>query len=207
MCVFAGMYAAIRDRGSFGARLTVKAIASVSFVLIAFAGRLDAAQPYYALIITGLCFSLAGDVLLVFSGAGMVFAGGTAFFLAHIGYIAAFFIYAAPAWYDAALFTAFIVIGTSFFSGKKLEAGYGKPLIIIYAVTLCMMAAKAVSMVFASMIISLYAAFAAFGGVLFAFSDLALAYAHSHQKQRIVGVISTLTYYSAQAQIALSIAL
>ena len=206
MCVFAGVYAVIRDRGSLGARLTVKAIASVSFVLIAYAGRMDAARPYYTLIMAGLCLSLAGDMLLVFSGPAMV-AGGIAFFLAHIGYIAAFFIYAAPAWYDAALFAAFAIIGAAAFAGKKLNLGHSKPLIFLYAIILCAMAAKAVSMLYAREIKPLYAAFAALGGVLFAFSDLTLAHAHIQKDQRIVGVISTLTYYAAQALIALSIAL
>ena len=208
MCVFASIYAAIRDRGSLGARLTVKSIASVSFVMIAFAGRVDAARPYYTLILLGLCLSLAGDVLLVFPGSAALITGGIAFFLAHVGYMAAFFIYAAPAWYDAVLFAAFVAIGVAAFAGRKINLERSKTTIYAYAIVLCAMAAKAVSMMFAQEINPLYAAFAAaLGGVLFAFSDLALAHAHFHSDQRIVGVLSTTTYYAAQALIAMSIAL
>ena len=121
--------------------------------------------------------------------------------------MAAFFIYAAPAWYDAVFFIAFAAIGAATFAGRKRNLERRKPLIYAYAIVLCAMAAKAVSMMFAQEINPLYAAFAALGGVLFAFSDLALAHAHVHSDQRIVGVLSTITYYAAQALIAMSIAL
>lgn len=206
MCVFAGIYAAIKDNGSPGARLTVKTIASISFVLIAFAGRVDAARPYYSLILLGLCFALAGDILLVFRGSATKIAGGIAFFLTHGSYIAAFYIYALPAWHDAALFIGFIAVGAVSLL-KELKAIRNKTLIFVYAITLCAMAAKAVSMLFAQEIKPLYAAFAALGGVLFAFSDIALAHAYFQSNHRSAGVFSTLTYYAAQALIALSVAL
>lgn len=206
MCVFAGLYAAIRVRGSFGSKLTVKTIASLSFVLIAFAGRLNAAQPYYALIMIGLCLSVAGDILLVFPGPAPLVAGGAAFFIAHIGYIAAFFVYAPLEWYDALLFAAFAGIGAAVFAGKKNEVTR-KPRVVIYAIALCAMAAKAVSMLFVRAIEPMYGAFAALGGVLFAFSDLTLAYSHFYPDQKPAVILSTLSYYGAQALLALSIAL
>ena len=110
MCIFAGIYAAINSSGSFPAKLTAKTIASASFVLIAFAGRLDAARPYYPLILTGLCLSLAGDVLLAFPDKRALAAGRAVSLLAYVGYIAAFFIYAAPDWTDAVLFAAFAAL-------------------------------------------------------------------------------------------------
>jgi Predicted membrane protein len=208
MCIFAGIYAAIKYKGGLAARVTVKAIASVSFIMIAFAGRIDAYQPYYTLIMAGLCFSLAGDVLLVFADKRTFIAGCIAFMLAHAGYISAFFIYAAPAWYDAALFFAFAAIGAAAFAGKRLQMGPLKTLIFVYAAVLSAMAAKAVSMLLAGGASTRCAAFAALGGALFALSDIMLAHAHFHtEEKRTVGVMNVVFYYAAQALIALSVAL
>jgi uncharacterized membrane protein YhhN len=208
MCVFAGIYAAIKHTGSLTARLAVKSIASVSFVMIAFAGRIDSSQPYFTLIMMGLCFSLAGDVLLVFHEKRTFIAGCISFMLAHAGYIAAFFIYAAPAWYDAALFFAFVSIGVAAYVGKPMQMGKHKPLVFIYAAVLCAMAAKAVSMLLADGVSILYAAFIALGGALFALSDIMLAYSYFHKEEHgTAGTVSVIIYYAAQALIALSVAI
>ncbi len=208
MCIFAGVYAVIKHNGSLAARLTVKAVASISFVMIAFTSRTGAYPPYYTLIVTGLCFSLLGDVLLVFSEKRTFIAGCIAFMLAHAGYIAAFFVYAAPAWVDAALFFAFLAIGAVVFAGKPQQTEELKPLFLIYALVLCTMAAKAVSVLFVNEVNALYAAFAALGGALFALSDIILVHARSHREERrMAGVMNVVFYYTAQALIALSVAL
>jgi len=123
MCVFAGLYARAKRNGSFTSRLALKTIASVSFVMIAFLSRIGADKAYYVLIMTGLCLSLAGDVLLVFSDKKATAAGGAAFLFAHIGYIAAFFVWAPPAWYDAALFAAFVLMGIALLAKGFLKWG------------------------------------------------------------------------------------
>ncbi len=206
MCVFAGLYAKAKRGGSFASRLTFKAIASVSFVIIAFLGRIGADRAYYALIMIGLCFSLVGDVLLVIPDRKAAAFGGAAFLFAHFGYIAAFFVYAKPTWYDAVVFAAFAAAGLIVF-GKRLSRMEKRvPPVIIYGLALCAMVAKAISMLSVHGIAPLLAAFAALGGVLFVLSDALLAHAHFHKDdQGAAGALSVLVYYAAQALIALSV--
>jgi hypothetical protein len=68
------------------------------------------------------------------------------------------------------------------------------------------MTAKALSMLFVSHNEYIYIIFAAVGAVLFAISDMLLAYGwfYPTRKQRL-GIFSTATYYSAQILIALSV--
>lgn len=208
MCAFAIAYTAVKLKGSLAARLTLKSIASMSFVLIAFAARLDASEPYFALIITGLCLSLSGDVLLVLPGTAALATGGSIFLLAHLSFIAAFFVYAALSWVDVALLIAFVALGAVIFLRKTKGLGRLKPLVCIYAVVLCAMAAKAVSMLFVEGLSPLYAGFAALGGVLTALSDVALGYARIGRGERKgAGAFATLSYYAAQALLALSVVL
>ena len=208
MCVFAGLYAGAKRSGSFASRLAFKTIASVSFVMIAFLGRLGADKTYYVLIMIGLCFALVGDVLLVFSDKKATAAGGAAFLFAHISYIAAFFVWAQPAWYDAALFCAFALAGIILLGRKLRRLGKVGLFVVVYGFALCAMTAKTVSMLFVAGLNPVYAAFAALGGVLFALSDLLLAHAHFHPDERgTAAATSVIIYYVAQAFIALSVAL
>jgi uncharacterized membrane protein YhhN len=174
--------------------------------MVAFAGRTGAKEPYYALMMTALCLSLAGDVLLIFEDRRTKAAGGAAFLFAHAAYIAAFFVYAPPAWYDAALFAVFALTGAALFAGKLKLAGKYLPLAVTYAAALCAMTAKALSMLLADGIDPLNAAFAAAGGALFALSDLLLAIPHFRPEERIAGTLTVFVYYAAQALLALSIA-
>ncbi len=207
MCVFAGIYAAVKFKGNFTERLLVKAIASVSFLMIAYTGRIGSYPPYYTLILAGLCFSVAGDVLLVFSDKRVFLAGCIAFLLAHAGYIAAFFVFAPPAWVDAALLIGFVAVGVAFYAVNRHAAGKLNPFVFVYALALCVMVAKAVSMLFAEGVTKSNAIFAALGGTLFAISDMMLAYGRLHAgKQKKSGVLNVVFYYAGQALIALSVA-
>ena len=94
------------------------------------------------------------------------------------------------------------------FAVKLKQAGVSLPLVVIYGLALCAMAAKAVSMLFVSGVNLLYAAFAALGGTLLALSDLIWAHAHFYPaEQKTAGVLSIIIRYAAQALLALSIAL
>ena len=126
----------------------------------------------------------------------------------HISYIAAFFVWTQPAWYDAALFCAFALAGIIMLSRKLPQLGKAGPLVAVYGLALCAMAAKAVSMLFAAGLNPVYAASAALGGALFALSDLLLAHAYFYPDERgTAGATSVIIHYAAQAFIALSVAL
>lgn len=215
MCVFACAYAFVKRGGGLINRLFFKSAASVMFVLTAVSLRIGAPEPYYTLILIGLCMSLAGDALLVFATAPekrdlLVYslAGGFLFLFAQIFYICGFFIYAALSWYDAVFFMVFLCIGAAAFGGKRPRLGRLAVPVYAYAIVLCIMAAKAVSMLFAVHVRRLYAVFAAAGGVLFALSDLALGMKKLYPKAgTLLDALNTAMYYGAQGLIALSVAL
>ena len=103
LCVFAVVYAVVRHGGSLFSRVFFKCAASVMFILLAVSVRTGAPGAYYVLILAGLCASLAGDAVLLFTdrGDGFMIAGMAAFAAAHGLYIAAFWTIASPSWVDA----------------------------------------------------------------------------------------------------------
>ncbi len=206
MCVFAGVYIFRRNDFRLPGRLLSKGAASVMFVLVAVSSLKGAPDTYYTLVLIGLCLSLAGDVLLVFSdlGDGYFLAGLSAFLAAHIFYVTAFSLLAEFSIYDLAFFAALIIIG--FIAFSKLSFGKLKIPVYIYTTVLCAMAAKAVSLLFLNDVNYIYAIFAAIGALLFAFSDLVLAFDKFYPKpKKAFGSINLVLYYSGQALIALSV--
>lgn len=208
MCVFAGIYAVIKFQDGLINRLFFKSAASIMFVLIAVSSRTGTFEPYYVLVLIGLCLSLAGDGLLVFKKSGDQFfiVGLICFLLAHIFYIVAFVTVAAFSLIDIGFYALFLTIGGMAFQYKKLRFGKLKIPVYVYMLVLCAMAAKGVSVLFVPDIQLVYAFFAAAGAVLFAFSDLALAYEmFQPASQQVFGRLNTVMYYSGQALIALSV--
>ena len=74
--VFAAIYAFTRSSGTLSGRLFYKTAASVMFVLVAVSMRTGADEPYYTLIVLGLCFALAGDVIIIFTDRKQGFLAG-----------------------------------------------------------------------------------------------------------------------------------
>ncbi len=208
--IFACVYAFIRRDGKLSNRIFVKTAASLSFVLLVVSLQMRASEPYFTLILIGLCFALAGDVLLLFTDRSSAFlAGGAVCFLfTHISYTAAFVTKAPLSLYDAALFAALLLLAVTVFSLrgvrlKKIKAGA-----ILYAIVLCAMLARALSMLLSRQTSETFAIFVAFGGALFAVSDVLLAFeAMGGRHASLVGTISAFFYYSGQILIALSVAL
>ena len=206
--VFAIGYAAVRQSGGLMSRLFFKCAASVMFVMVAYSAGAGSSKAYFVLILLGLCLSLAGDVLLIFTQKKYIISGASFFLAAHLCYIAAFYVIMPPGVADFAIFAVLMTIGAAAFR-KKLR----KPSRMIlggaaYAVVLCAMTAKALGMLFVSRPDYIYVVFAAVGAVLFALSDMALAYGWFYPgKKRGLGIFSTLAYYTGQALIALSVML
>lgn len=204
--VFAGAYAYVKHSAALFSRLFFKAAASVMLVLVAVSARLEADETYYTLILIGLCFSLTGDVLLVFTSLSRHYLTGglIAFIGTHIFYIIAFWTIAAPAWYDGAFFI--IIFGAGMLAFKIRSIRSKKTAVYIYATALCAMAARAFAMLFAKDVSVAFAICAAVGGVLFALSDMLLAFSHIGESSlRTASVLSTAAYYGGQALIALTV--
>lgn len=206
--VFAAIYAFTRSSATLSGRLFYKTAASVMFVLVAVSMRTGADEPYYTLIVLGLCFALAGDVILIFTDRkqGFLAGGMVCFLLTHLLYIIAFCTKTAPSLYDGAFFALLLISAILILRKRRLPKGNLKTAAFIYAVVLCAMTARALSMPFSPAVKFTYALFAALGGVLFAVSDMLLAFkSFGGVHKKAVGVMSTLTYYTGQILIALSV--
>lgn len=207
--IFACVYAFIRRDGKLSNRIFVKSAASLSFLLLAVSLQMRASEPYYTLILIGLCFALAGDELLLFTDRSSAFlaTGAVCFLLTHLSYTAAFVTKAPLSLYDAALFAGLILLGFMLFSLKGVRLKKIKTGAVLYAVVLCAMLARALSILLTHETAQTFAVFAALGGTLFAVSDVLLAFeAMGGRHASLSGTISTFFYYSGQVLIALSVA-
>jgi uncharacterized membrane protein YhhN len=178
------------------------------FVLVAYSARTGVQGAYYGLIMGGLCASLAGDALLLFTdrGSGFATAGGVAFAGAHLLYIGAFWIIASPSWVDAVFFAILMTLAAALLQGQRLKLGRSPLLVYAYAVLLSAMASKAISMLWAPEVSTGFGVLAAVGGMLFAVSDLLLGVEHQ-TGSKVAGSVSNLVYYAAQGLIALTVTL
>lgn len=170
---------------------------------------MKAEEPYFTLVLIGLCFALAGDVFLIFTdrSQGYLAGGAVCFLLTHISYAVAFITKTPLSYYNAALFLLLIVLTVVLFS-FRIHFSRLNIAIAIYVVVLCAMDACAISMLFSKQVDHIYAVCVALGGTLFAVSDALLAFESfggSHAK--ISGMLSTIVYYTSQVLIALSVAL
>jgi uncharacterized membrane protein YhhN len=208
MGAFAVVYAFVRHDGSLLARVFFKCAASVMFVLLAVSVRTGAPGGYYVLILCGLCASLAGDAVLLFTdrGDGFVLAGMAAFAAAHGFYIAAFWTIASPSWVDAVFFAALMTLGASLLRAKRVKAGRSAAALWVYIALLCAMAARAISMLWVPGMPVIFGACAAAGGVMFAASDLLLGI-EQQTGSRAAGSLSTIAYYLAQGLLAFTVML
>ena len=204
--VFAIGYAAVRQTGGLLSRLFFKCAASVMFVMIAYSAGAGSSKAYHVLILLGLCLSLVGDVLLIFTQKKYLISGAVFFLAAHLCYIAAFWVLAPPGPADFAIFAVLVTIGTAAFRKKLCHPGR---LVIggaAYAAVLCAMTAKALGLLFVCRSDYIYVIFAAVGTLLFALSDMALAYGWFYPaKKHGFGIFSTFSYYTGQILIALSV--
>lgn len=207
---FACAYALVRRDGKLSSRIFCKTAASISFVMLAVSLQLKGQEPYFTLILAGLCFAFAGDVLLLFTSRSPVFLtwGAVCFFLTHAAYVAAFITKAPLGVYDAAMFLALVLLTAALFGLRGVRLKRLKSGVVIYALVLCAMLARALSMLFVAEVGIGFAACVALGGAFFAVSDSLLAFeSFGNPHAKFVGTISVLIYYSSQILIALSIAL
>lgn len=205
--VFAIGYTVVKDSGGLLSRLFFKSAASVMFVMIAYSAGVGSNKAYHTLILLGLCLSLVGDVLLIFTQIKYIITGAAFFLLAHLCYIAAFYVVVPPSALDLVLFAVLATIGAAVF--RKTLKNPGRLVIggAVYAVVLCAMTAKAVSMLAAHHPEVIYVVFAAVGAVLFALSDMSLAHGwlYRDSEKGWISSFSAIAYYSAQILIALSV--
>jgi uncharacterized membrane protein YhhN len=160
---------------------------------------IDLGPFYRPLIVAGLVFSLAGDVLLMLPRDRFV-AGLAAFLLAHLLYIGAFTFGVRTIWWIVLPLAAYGVVLLRILLphvANRLKAP-----VIVYALVLLAMAWAAAARGVTGLP---GGAFAAAGALLFVASDSALAINRFARPFRGADAVVLGTYYAAQTLIALSI--
>ena len=208
--IFACIYAFVRHSGKLSSRVFFKTTASVMFVLMAVSLQTGAEEPYFSLILIGLCLALTGDVLLIFTDRSSSFLawGMVCFLFTHLFYIAALFTRVPISIYDAAFFAAFLVLAAITFCLRGVRFKKLHPAVYIYAAVLCALAARAFSTLFSPKAGETFAILIAIGGGLFLVSDVLLAaQSIGGRLSKAFGMLSTFAYYGSQILFALSVAL
>ena len=208
--IFACIYAFVRHSGKLSSRIFFKTTASVMFVLMAVSLQTGAEEPYFSLILIGLCLALTGDVLLIFTDRSSSFLawGMVCFLFTHLFYISALFTRVPLSVYDAAFFAAFLMLAAITFCLRGVRFKKLHPAVYVYAAVLCAMAARAFSTLFSPQAGDTFAILIAIGGGLFLVSDVLLAaQSIGGRLSKAFGMLSTFAYYGSQILFALSVAL
>lgn len=206
----AALFVRVNEYGAPQMKLLVKGLASLLFVLLGAVCAARTGGAYAALLVAGLVFGAAGDVLLQLMDCRprekekFFRAGLGAFLLGHLFYIVAFgMLGGASLWAvlgAAALFALLFCLQFPL----RLDLGAQKLPVYLYAAVISLMAAFAVGATGAGG----RGVLAALGGLLFVVSDAILALIFfSPLKKKRLPAWNLITYYAAQILLALSIAL
>ena len=212
----AALFVRVNEYGAPQMKLLVKGLASLLFVLLGAVCAARTGGTYAALLVAGLVFGAAGDVLLQLMDCRprekekFFRAGLGAFLLGHLFYIVAFgMLGGASLWAvlgAAALFALLFCLQFPL----RLDLGAQKLPVYLYAAVISLMAAFAVGAAGAAGAAGAggRGVLAALAGLLFVVSDAILALIFfSPLKKKRLPAWNLITYYAAQILLALSIAL
>jgi uncharacterized membrane protein YhhN len=175
-------------------------------LILVLAWRLPAPEGlfFHACLLTGLGFSLLGDVVLMLPGERWFLAGLVSFLLAHLAYIAAFAPAARLASASLLRLAPFALAGLVLF--RVLAPGMGKMRgpVAVYLAALATMAWLAFER--AAAIGTWPAWLAAVGAAFFLVSDGVLAYERFRRPFPAARLVVLITYWVAQWLIALAAA-
>jgi uncharacterized membrane protein YhhN len=158
------------------------------------------APLYRTLVVTGLAFSLAGDVFLMLPSDRFL-AGLASFFVAHLCYIAAFLSTTGPH-VSPAILIPWLVAGAGIVALLGPHFGAQRAPAVLYVLAIAAMGWQAAEQWNA--VRQAWAVFALIGAVLFAVSDSTLALNRFRRPFRASPLVILSTYYTAQYLIALS---
>jgi len=157
--------------------------------------------PYKVWIVTGLCFSLMGDIFLMLRSDRFVH-GLTSFLIAHIFYILAFLTGFSPSFSSISLILPF-AFGCAFYLYLYPGLGNFAVPVLVYTVVILAMVWLAFSQWF---YLSTEAGlFAMIGAGLFALSDSILAFDRFKRPFKQARFLVLSTYFCAQWLLALSV--
>jgi uncharacterized membrane protein YhhN len=172
---------------------------------IALSSLADGSSPLFWWILTGLIFSLFGDLFLIRSDQPRSFRKGlAAFLLAQICYIIAFTLPVGFHYYDLLTGALLVIPFTYFYCRFRPGLNGIKIPVIIYMVAISLMVNRAVSLLFGNTFTMIRALLVSSGAFFFYISDVLLAWNKFVRKFK-GNRISLALYYSAQILIALSL--
>jgi len=177
-----------------------KPLTTSLIILIAILTRAEVASPYKILIVTGLLFSLAGDIFLMLPSDRFI-AGLISFLTAHLFYIVAFVVDSGLA--SALWAVPFLVYGASIFYLLAPHVGKMRIPVIVYILVISFMAWQATGRWYEIRGERTFLAF--IGAALFVTSDSVLALNRFRKPFAPARALTMSTYYTAQWLIALSI--
>jgi len=161
-------------------------------------------QPYRGLVVLGLSFSLAGDVLLLPRFDRFAAALG-AFLVAYLAYLAAFTLGNPVTAAQLPLLAPFVIAGAAAVRYLWSDLGALRAPVLAYVTVLCAMAWRAAARGLLPGVPRAGFVFALAGACLLGLADGILAVRRFRQPSRTAHVVELGFYWAAQLMIALSI--
>ncbi len=163
--------------------------------------------PTYAVwILTGLGFSLVGDIALMFDSSKAFLLGLGSFFVAHACYLSGMWISSGLDWFDSVILVILIGTNIGVYQILKEKLGEMKIPVILYMIIILFMVERAISAPLGinSSLNFVESILLAGGASLFWLSDLVLSLHLFHKPNPHVGIMNLVPYFIGQLLIAMS---
>lgn len=184
--------------------LFTKPFLSILFVVVALTG--SSANPTYCnLVLTGLLFCMAGDVLLIFPAKELFLVGLVSFLAGHVLYSIAFFMMASPGTLTWIITAVCLLISCTVFIWLRTHLGTMLVPVIAYIAVITAMVIGATSLASNGQLSFAGRALVLCGAILFYFSDIFVARHRFVKKQYFNRLAGLPIYYTGQFMIAYSL--
>lgn len=201
IAISACLYIWFDYRNNIQLKYLFKPLATILIIGLAVIQEPGDYSQYKILIISGLVFSLIGDIFLMLPSDKFI-QGLASFFVAHILYIAAFSSGSGP-FFDLLLVIPAIVYSIIFLLILLPKTGKLAVPVILYSAVLLVFLWQATGRYYYLPITS--TTYVLLGAILFVISDSILGYTKFIKKGKLSSFLIHSTYWSAQTFLALSI--
>ena len=184
--------------------LITKPSLSVLFVIVALIGP-SANQAYFAFVLAGLLFCVAGDVFLIFPARKLFLVGLVSFLAGHVLYSIAFFTMASLGASILIIAALCLLISGAVFIWLRPYLGTMLVPVIAYMAVISIMVISAASLAINEQLDFTGRTLIFCGAILFYFSDIFVARHRFVKKQYINRLAGLPIYYAGQFMIAYSL--
>jgi uncharacterized membrane protein YhhN len=186
--------------------LISKACASILFIALALV-QPHPVPSYYYLMLAGLFLGMVGDVCLALPSPKAFTAGLVSFLLGHVLYVAAFFLFAAPADFVTPLTAAFALYCVGAFLWLRPHLGEMLVPVTVYICVIGIMMSAAGAVFWGGNIPQTGARLVLAGAVCFGVSDLFVAKRRFVADTPVTYFVGLPLYYAGQFALAFSVGL